>query len=98
MKALSRNNVTATILGREGLLTVMTEIITKLSTLAFGPKLKVASEVLAALTKSSEIFCSFTVLEKIAFIVYESSTELLFQRHNCMLQQLLQYPKVLAFL
>jgi len=43
MKALSRNNVTATILGREGLLTVMTEIITKLSAVAFGPKLKVSN-------------------------------------------------------
>ena len=69
MKALSRNNVTATILGREGLLTVMTEIITKLSAVAFGPKLKVASEVLAALTKSSEFllkvyFLHFYSIEK----------------------------------
>jgi hypothetical protein len=58
MKALSRNTVTATILGREGLIPVLIEIIAKLSETTFGPKLRVAVEVLAGLTKASKIFDS----------------------------------------
>jgi hypothetical protein len=59
MKALSRNNVTATILGREGLLPVLAEMISKLAETTFGPKLKVAVEVLAGLTKASKeiVYC-----------------------------------------
>ena len=55
MKALSRNTVTATILGREGLIPVLAEIISKLAQATFGPKLKVAVEVLAGLTKASKL-------------------------------------------
>jgi hypothetical protein len=54
MKALSRNNVAGTMLGREGIIPVLTDIISKLSETCFGPKLKVATEVLSFLTKASK--------------------------------------------
>ena len=69
MKALARNPVTATILGREGLVPIMTEIRSKLAETAFGPKLKVAVEVLAALTKASRIINVFYYL----FLTFQNS-------------------------
>ena len=56
IKALSRNTVTATLLGREGIIAVISEVISKLAESSFGPKLKVAAEVLSALTKSSKFY------------------------------------------
>ena len=60
MKALSRNDVTATLLGREGVVAVICDIMTKLSSTSFGPKLKVAAEVISALTKSSKFYFGYT--------------------------------------
>lgn len=54
VKALSRNSLTSTILGKDGIVPLVTSILTKLARSQFGPRLKVAVEALSNLTKTSE--------------------------------------------
>ena len=54
VKALSRNSVTSTILGRDGVVSLVTNVVTKLARNQFGPRLKVAAEALSNLTKARQ--------------------------------------------
>jgi len=52
VKALSRNNLASTTLGKEGLVPMVTNIVTKLAKNPYSPRLKVAAEALSVLTKT----------------------------------------------
>ena len=54
VKTLSRNSLASTILGREGIVPLVTNIVTKLVKSSYGPRLKVAVEALSLLTKTSK--------------------------------------------
>ena len=62
VKALSRNNLSSSALGKDGVVPLITNIITKLARNQFGPRLKVAVEALCNLSKIRKKN-SHTVLE-----------------------------------
>lgn len=51
---MARNNLASAILGRDGTLTLMCNIVTKLAKNQYGPRLKVAAEALSNLTKTRQ--------------------------------------------
>ena len=53
VKALSRNSLASTILGKDGVVILVSNIVTKLAKNQYGPRLKVAAEALSNLSKTS---------------------------------------------
>ena len=62
VKALARNGVTATLLGKEGIIATIASVISGLSGGKYCPKLKVALEALDFLTKTSKsVVCTSNI-------------------------------------